>query len=57
MDIIMNQFANRFDGTATAGRKGIAYDWQSLMAASGVAAIETELSELVMHSLVLESAE
>jgi len=53
----MNQFANRFDGTATAGRKGIAYDWQSLMAATGVAAIEAELSELVMHSLVLESAE
>lgn len=38
------------DGTPTAGRKGIAYDWQSLMAADGVAAIEAELAELVLES-------
>ena len=37
------------DGTANAGRKGIAYDWQSLLAAEGVAAIEAELSELVLE--------
>lgn len=41
---------NQADGTATAGRKGIAYDWQSLMAAVGVAAIEAELAELVLES-------
>ena len=42
--------ANLCDGSATAGRKGIAYDWQSLMAADGVAAIEAELAELVLES-------
>lgn len=41
--------STRFDATATAGRKGIAYDWQSLMAADGVAAIEAELAELVLE--------
>ena len=41
---------NQFDGTANAGRKGIAYDWQALMAADGVAAIEAELSELVLET-------
>ena len=40
----------RFDATATAGRKGIAYDWQSLMAADGVVAIEAELADLVLES-------
>ena len=42
--------SNSFDGTATAGRKGLAYDWQSLMAAEGVAAIEAELAELVLET-------
>ncbi len=41
---------NQYDGTANAGRKGISYDWQSLVAADGVAAIEAELSELVLES-------
>ncbi len=41
---------NQFDGTATAGRKGIAYDWQSLMATRGVAAIEAELCRLVLET-------
>ena len=41
---------NSFDGTANAGRKGIAYDWQSLLAADGVAALEASLAELVLES-------
>ncbi|CAB4882554.1 unannotated protein [freshwater metagenome] len=41
---------NQFDGTATTGRKGIAYDWQSLLAAEGVAALEAQLAELVLES-------
>jgi hypothetical protein len=41
---------NQFDATATAGRKGIPYDWQSLMAAEGVSAIEAELAELVLEA-------
>jgi hypothetical protein len=41
---------NQFDATATAGRKGLTYDWQSLMAAEGVAAIEAELAELVLET-------
>ncbi|HRE00647.1 MAG TPA: hypothetical protein PLV68_05075 [Ilumatobacteraceae bacterium] len=40
---------NSFDATATAGRKGLPYDWQSLLAAEGVAEIEAELSELVLE--------
>ncbi len=34
---------NEFDGTANAGRKGIAYDWQSLYAAAQAASIDAEL--------------
>jgi hypothetical protein len=34
---------NEFDGTANAGRKGIAYDWQSLYAAAQAATIDAEL--------------
>ena len=41
---------NQFDGTANAGRKGIAYDWQSLFAADGVSALEAQLAELVLES-------
>ncbi|MEI7618092.1 MAG: hypothetical protein WCK14_05675 [Actinomycetota bacterium] len=41
---------NNFDGTATAGRKGIPYDWQSLLATDVVAAFEAELAELVLES-------
>jgi hypothetical protein len=36
--------STRFDATPTAGRKGIAYDWQSVLAADGLAAIEAELA-------------
>lgn len=32
-----------FDGTATSGRKGIPYDWQSLLAAAEADALELEL--------------
>jgi hypothetical protein len=35
-----------FDGTTTSGRKGIAYDWQSLLVASEAATIEFELAML-----------
>ena len=45
-----------FDGTVNAGRKGIAYDWQSL-APAALSAIDVELNELVKQSLVLGSAE
>ncbi len=41
---------NNFDGTSTAGRKGIAYDWQSLLAADGVATFEAQLAEMVLES-------
>ena len=34
------------DGTTTSGRKGIAYDWQALLAASEAEALESELATL-----------
>ena len=36
----------QFDGTVNAGRKGVAYDWQSLLVAAETAAPDTELHEL-----------
>ena len=33
----------QFDGTVNAGRKGVAYDWQSLLVAAETAALDTEL--------------
>ena len=44
----------QFDGTVNAGRKGIAYDWQTLLAAAEAAGLETELASL---SLAGHSAE
>jgi len=32
-----------FNGTVNAGRKGMAYDWQSLLAASEAAQLDSEL--------------
>jgi hypothetical protein len=32
-----------FDGTTTSGRKGIAYDWQSLLAAAEATTLDIEL--------------
>jgi hypothetical protein len=32
-----------FDGTVTAGRKGIPYDWQSLLVAAEASTLELEL--------------
>jgi hypothetical protein len=32
-----------FDGTTTSGRKGIAYDWQSLLAAAEATTLDFEL--------------
>ncbi|MCB1000228.1 MAG: hypothetical protein R2713_08500 [Ilumatobacteraceae bacterium] len=36
------------DGTVNAGRKGIAYDWQSLLAAAEAASLEHELAGLAL---------
>ncbi|MBI5087995.1 MAG: hypothetical protein HZB15_03755 [Actinobacteria bacterium] len=35
-----------FDGTMNAGRKGIAYDWHSLLANAEAARLDHELAEL-----------
>ena len=48
----MNQFdgdqfdGHQFDGGANQGRKGIAYDWQSLYASAQASGIDHELSTL-----------
>jgi hypothetical protein len=36
----------QFDGTVNAGRKGIAYDWQAVIAASEAAGLDAELATL-----------
>jgi hypothetical protein len=38
--------AHTYDGTENFGRKGIAYDWQSLYAAAATVQIERELAHL-----------
>ena len=35
-----------FDGTTTSGRKGIAYDWQSLLVDAEAATLEFELAAM-----------
>jgi hypothetical protein len=35
-----------FDGTATSGRKGIAYDWQALLVSAETATLEHELAAM-----------
>jgi hypothetical protein len=35
-----------FDGTTTSGRKGIAYDWQSLLVRAEAATLDIELAAL-----------
>ena len=35
-----------FDGTTTSGRKGIAYDWQSLLVDAEAAALDFEFVTL-----------
>lgn len=35
-----------FDGTTTSGRKGIAYDWQSLLVDAGATTLEFELAAM-----------
>lgn len=37
----------QFDGTVNAGRKGVAYDWQGVLAAVETAQLERQLGELV----------
>ena len=49
----MNHVDTMIDGRETAGRKGVAYDWQSLLAADGVAAIEAELTRYTAAALEL----
>ncbi len=34
---------HEFDGTVNAGRKGIAYDWQSLYSAAQAESLDAEL--------------
>jgi aminoglycoside phosphotransferase len=38
----------QFDGTVNAGRKGVAYDWQTLLAAAESASLESELARLAL---------
>jgi hypothetical protein len=41
----MNQIQMaQFDGTENAGRKGVAYDWQSLLATAEAATLDHELA-------------
>ena len=35
-----------FDGTTTSGRKGIAYDWQSLLVSAESATLDFELATI-----------
>jgi hypothetical protein len=35
-----------FDGTTTSGRKGIAYDWQSLLVSAEAATLDFEIATL-----------
>lgn len=35
-----------FDGTVNAGRKGVAYDWQALLAASEAQSLDQDLLRL-----------
>ncbi|MGZ4738284.1 MAG: hypothetical protein ACXVLM_03470 [Ilumatobacteraceae bacterium] len=35
-----------FDGTSTSGRKGIPYDWQSLLVIAESATLELELATM-----------
>jgi hypothetical protein len=35
------------DGTVTAGRKGVAYDWQAVLASVEATSLDTELQQLV----------
>jgi hypothetical protein len=35
----------QYDGTMTGGRKGVAYDWQSLLATAEADTIEHELAQ------------
>ena len=39
------------DGTDNQGRKGLAYDWQSLFAATAVTAIEAQLASMTPVSV------
>jgi hypothetical protein len=36
----------QFDGTVNAGRKGVAYDWQGVLAASEASRLDHELASL-----------
>jgi hypothetical protein len=38
---------DQFDATVNAGRKGVAYDWQAVLASVETAQLERQLSELV----------
>jgi hypothetical protein len=43
----MKQYTTaQFDGTVNAGRKGVAYDWQSLLATAEASTLDRELADL-----------
>jgi hypothetical protein len=42
----MNDTTTTFDGTLNAGRKGVAYDWHRVYAATVVAQLDAELVTL-----------
>jgi aminoglycoside phosphotransferase len=44
----------QFDGTVNAGRKGVAYDWQSLFAAAEATTLDTERARLSLSSNAAE---
>lgn len=46
-----------FDGTVNAGRKGIAYDWQSLLAAAEIAGLERQLAHAAASELAAPLAQ
>lgn len=49
----MNRFDTQIDGRENAGRKGIAYDWQRLLAADGLVEIEAALTLYTAEALEL----
>lgn len=53
----MNQFETELFALPSSGRKGVAYDWQQLQAADGVAALEVDLARFVLEPLARSGAE
>jgi aminoglycoside phosphotransferase len=45
----------QYDGTLNAGRKGVAYDWQSLLVTAEAASLELEFSQFTPQFAQLAS--